>query len=374
MENYVELYNLWLQKCDDPTLKAELEAINGKDDEILDRFYKKMEFGTAGLRGVLGAGTNRMNIYTVNQATQGIADYLNATFENPSVAIAYDSRINSDVFAKETAAVSEQTEFYVGDIVQDGDKQIVYMASGEYESDNEFIQPADGNKFIFLQFAVINTSNKSDSGISFYDFNCYADGYEAEMHYDNDDDLSATLSAGRATSGYVYFEVPENAENIEVEYEVNIWTDEKIKFIYEGDKDSGYVLPKNEEASEDAYEVGNVIETKSLRITYLSCEDYESDNMFVTPRDGYHFVCAIFEFENISNSDEHVSSMSFDCFADGISCNQSYVKDDDLSATLSSGRKVKGSVVFEIPDKANTVEIEYLDNFWTSGRVVFTVQ
>ena len=105
MENYVELYNLWLQKCDDPTLKAELEAINGKDDEILDRFYKKMEFGTAGLRGVLGAGTNRMNIYTVNQATQGIADYLNATFENPSVAIAYDSRINSDVFAKETAAV-----------------------------------------------------------------------------------------------------------------------------------------------------------------------------------------------------------------------------------------------------------------------------
>lgn len=105
MENYQELYNLWLLKCDDPTLLAELEEIKGQDDAILDRFYKKMEFGTAGLRGVLGAGTNRMNIYTVNQATQGIADYLNATFENPSVAIAYDSRINSDVFAKETASV-----------------------------------------------------------------------------------------------------------------------------------------------------------------------------------------------------------------------------------------------------------------------------
>ena len=105
MENVMELYELWLEKCSDSTLKSELEAINGKDDEILDRFYKKMEFGTAGLRGVLGAGTNRMNIYTVNQATQGIADYLNATFENPSVAIAYDSRINSKVFAKETAAV-----------------------------------------------------------------------------------------------------------------------------------------------------------------------------------------------------------------------------------------------------------------------------
>lgn len=105
MENYNDVYSLWKEKCKDEKLCAELAEIDGKDDEILDRFYKKLEFGTAGLRGVLGAGTNRMNIYTVNQATQGIADYLNSEFENPSVAIAYDSRINSDVFAKETAGV-----------------------------------------------------------------------------------------------------------------------------------------------------------------------------------------------------------------------------------------------------------------------------
>ncbi|MCR4747311.1 MAG: phospho-sugar mutase [Clostridiales bacterium] len=105
MENYKELYELWTAECSDPALKAELDSIAGKDDEILDRFYKKLEFGTAGLRGVLGAGTNRMNIYTVGQATQGIADYLNATFENPSVAIAYDSRINSDLFSRETAGI-----------------------------------------------------------------------------------------------------------------------------------------------------------------------------------------------------------------------------------------------------------------------------
>lgn len=105
VENVTEIYELWLDKCTDPTLKAELDEINGKEEEIIDRFYKKLEFGTAGLRGVLGAGTNRMNIYTVNQATQGVADYLNATFDKPSVAIAYDSRINSDVFAKETAGV-----------------------------------------------------------------------------------------------------------------------------------------------------------------------------------------------------------------------------------------------------------------------------
>lgn len=105
MENYNEVYSLWKEKCEDEKLRAELIEIDGKDDEILDRFYKKLEFGTAGLRGVLGAGTNRMNIYTVSQATQGIADYLNSEFDNPSVAIAYDSRINSDVFAKATAGV-----------------------------------------------------------------------------------------------------------------------------------------------------------------------------------------------------------------------------------------------------------------------------
>jgi len=105
MEDYNGLYQLWLEKCTDPTLAAELQEIQGNEEEILDRFYTKLTFGTAGLRGVLGAGTNRMNIYTVNQATQGIADYLNANFDAPTVAIAYDSRINSDLFAKETAGV-----------------------------------------------------------------------------------------------------------------------------------------------------------------------------------------------------------------------------------------------------------------------------
>lgn len=100
------LYNKWLEKATgDPDLKAELESIKGNDDEILDRFYRSLEFGTAGLRGVIGAGTNRMNIYTVGRATQGLADYLNANYDNPSVAIGYDSRIKSDLFSKEAASV-----------------------------------------------------------------------------------------------------------------------------------------------------------------------------------------------------------------------------------------------------------------------------
>ena len=86
-------------------MKEELESIKGNEEEILDRFYRCLEFGTAGLRGVIGAGTNRMNYYTVCQATQGLADFLNKHFENPSIAIGYDSRIKSDYFSIEAAKV-----------------------------------------------------------------------------------------------------------------------------------------------------------------------------------------------------------------------------------------------------------------------------
>ena len=98
-------YERWLaQDLDDPDLKPELLAIQGKEDEINDRFYRNLEFGTAGLRGVIGAGTNRMNVYTVRKATQGLANCLKK-HGGTSVAIAYDSRIKSDLFAKESAAV-----------------------------------------------------------------------------------------------------------------------------------------------------------------------------------------------------------------------------------------------------------------------------
>lgn len=99
-----KLYNEWLEKATaDSDLKEELLSIKGNDDEILDRFYRELEFGTAGLRGVIGAGTNRMNYYTVARATQGLADFLNKHFENPSIAIGYDSRIKSDYFSVEAA-------------------------------------------------------------------------------------------------------------------------------------------------------------------------------------------------------------------------------------------------------------------------------
>ena len=101
-----ELYTLWCENAkDDPDLCTELESIKDDNDAIVDRFYRDLEFGTGGLRGVIGAGTNRMNIYTVRRATQGFADYLNQEYTNPSVAISYDSRIKSDVFSKAAAEV-----------------------------------------------------------------------------------------------------------------------------------------------------------------------------------------------------------------------------------------------------------------------------
>lgn len=102
----MELYKLWSsQDLEDADLTKELEEIAGDEEAIKDRFYQTLAFGTAGLRGVLGAGTNRMNIYVVRQATQGLADYLNAKYDSPKVCIGYDSRIKSDLFAKETARV-----------------------------------------------------------------------------------------------------------------------------------------------------------------------------------------------------------------------------------------------------------------------------
>lgn len=106
MKQEENLYELWKQFATaDADIKKELEEIAGNEAEIDDRFYRDLEFGTGGLRGVIGAGTNRMNIYTVGKASQGLANYLKEQYETPSIAIAYDSRIKSEVFAKRAAGV-----------------------------------------------------------------------------------------------------------------------------------------------------------------------------------------------------------------------------------------------------------------------------
>lgn len=106
MKNELEKYQSWLSfNLEDADLMAELEQIKNDNDAIFDRFYTDLSFGTAGLRGIIGAGTNRMNIYTVRRATQGMADMLNTKKSGAAVAISYDSRIKSELFAREAAKV-----------------------------------------------------------------------------------------------------------------------------------------------------------------------------------------------------------------------------------------------------------------------------
>ena len=101
--NYKEKYDRWINEVEDKEIQEELHKMDEK--EIEDAFFKNLSFGTGGLRGVIGAGSNRMNIYTVAKATQGLSNYLNSKYNNPSVVIGYDSRINSDVFSDIAATV-----------------------------------------------------------------------------------------------------------------------------------------------------------------------------------------------------------------------------------------------------------------------------
>lgn len=105
--DYMKVYKQWLESSEfDEKTKEELKAIDGDENEIKDRFYQELEFGTAGLRGVVGAGTNRMNIYTVGKATQGLANYIiEQGTEAKGVAISYDSRHMSKEFSEETALI-----------------------------------------------------------------------------------------------------------------------------------------------------------------------------------------------------------------------------------------------------------------------------
>lgn len=271
---------------------------------------------------------------------------------------------------KTAAADNELKEaYYVGDTISYKGVEITYVNSSIYNSNNEFIQPKEGNQFIRIGLHAENKSG-SDKSVSTFSFSCYADGYECEQSY-NDDELSASLSDGRSADGAVYFEVPADAKDIEIEYEVDIINEKKVKLIFEGDKDSGLTFESNATQSDNAYHVGDIIETKKARISYLNAAEYSSDNMFVTPKDGYKYIYIELEVENISDSDQSISYFSFECYADGKSCDGFYGMDDALSATLSAGRKAKGTVAFEVPREAQTIEIEYEDNFWTENKIIF---
>ena len=128
-----------------------------------------------------------------------------------------------------------------------------------------------------------------------------------------------------------------------------------------------------EEKVDNIFSVGQYLETDDLKISYLSCEEYKSDNQFMQPKEGYVYYRLEFEFENIGENDQFVSAFDFTGYADGYAVEQTYF-DDDLSATLSAGKKAKGAVYFEVPVNAVEVSAEYEMNYWTEEKVVFVIK
>lgn len=149
----------------------------------------------------------------------------------------------NDTTSSETTETSDDSEdsssdgeisnvFYVGDIVETDEVKISYISSGEVESENEFIEPDKGNVFYQFEFEFENIGDSDYAISSLMSFNCYADSYQAEQAF-FDTDIDGTISPGKKLKGTMTFEVPEDAENIEMEYETNYWTEDKIVFIGE---------------------------------------------------------------------------------------------------------------------------------------------
>lgn len=140
-----------------------------------------------------------------------------------------DASVSSDDSSTQSTAPSETyVRVKPGEVLTANDLKITYVSCEEFKDYNQYSGPKEGNKIIKLSLNVENTGS-SDRFISVYEFECYADNAQMDAHYE-DDDLSATLSAGRTAKGSVYFEVPKNAEKIEVEYETDFWSSGKAIF------------------------------------------------------------------------------------------------------------------------------------------------
>lgn len=127
-----------------------------------------------------------------------------------------------------------QTEFVVGEAFSNKNIVMKCISTGDYKTDNEFMKPEDGNKYIYAEFEIENPSDSgSDLGAGAWDFTCYADNKACDTTYFDVEALPEyeRISPGKTMSGKVYFEVPEDSENIVLEYETNFWSEDKVTFI-----------------------------------------------------------------------------------------------------------------------------------------------
>lgn len=256
-------------------------------------------------------------------------------------------------------------EFYqVGETLQDGDFEITYLASGGYTYKYpEFFHPAEGNQWIFLKFRVTNLASDSET-LGMDRFKCSADTTD---EYIPDDFWGCTIPAGRTVTANVCFEVPEDAPKIEVEYVCDISyysppnspdfnNKEVLKFLYEGEMDSGLSEAGNPEPTPDAMQVGETAEFSAFNVNYLSC--YLDKSISIPAKEGYHYVTFEIEYENLSSDGLNIYGL---CFADGLNCEiQTWQRKGDIKGTMPSGQKATGVWTFAVPDSAAVVEFEHV--------------
>ena len=149
-------------------------------------------------------------------------------------------------------------------------------------------------------------------------------------------------------------------------------TDDKKKDSNDENKDDAK-NDKQEESVQTEFAKGDVVETKSLKVSFLDCGEFTDYSEYSEPAKGNKIIYATFEFENISDDNEYISTG--DCYADGYDCKSYYDFDQEsLDATLSKGRKTKGKIFFEVPKDAKEIKIEYDINFLTSDKIIFVYQ
>lgn len=176
--------------------------------------------------------------------------------------------------------------------------------------------------------------------------------------------IAATLLFGLIFAVWIHgnSDNPTNNNNTQKVGNISEITDKK-------ESDASKKEAKNE------FKVGDVVETSELKITFISAKKYKTDNQFIKPKKDNTYYRMEFEFENIGDSDETISSvMNWTCYADSYKVEQAYIGEDEMDGSISPGKKIKGAVYFEIPKKAKEITLEYETNFWTENKIEFKVK
>lgn len=164
-------------------------------------------------------------------------------------------------------------------------------------------------------------------------------------------------------------EIKEETIPVEDEKEKEIEKKEEIEEKSEEDTEN-----KEDQEVSNIFYVGDMLETKKIKLSYIACGDYIDENMFVEAGENNKLIYFEFEFENIGTTDTSVGYYDFDCYADGYEAKNSMCTADNAMtsiATLSPGRRMGGIVVFEVPKNSETIEVEYETSFWTQDKAIF---